>query len=129
MHPVLWVPLLAGLLWLVWVGATGRHQTAVRMVGAAIAGLVVVAGGIALVSDSTRPDGFPSIAVMGGLIAVGGLVGLVGIGIWQGWSALVLRWVGLFFVLVAPMVFFGTGLLSVAAAFFYAPCLQPAADT
>jgi len=128
MQPVLWLPLVAGALWLAWIRTTESHLGAVRLVGAAIAGLAAAVAAIALVSDLARPDGVPSIAVMAGPIVVGALVGLVGIAAWHGRTALILRWVGFLFVLVAPMVFFGAGLFSVAAAFFYAPVLQAIPD-
>jgi len=132
MHPILWVPVLVGVLWLVWVRATERHLIPVRVVGSAVAGLVLIVAVTALVLELVRRIGFLSfpLAVAARAIAMGTIAGLVGILIWRGRVALLLRWVGLFFVSVAPMVFFGTGLLSVAAALFYAPCCRrrPTAD-
>ncbi|GBD85235.1 hypothetical protein BMS3Abin02_01639 [bacterium BMS3Abin02] len=75
--------------------------------------------------DTQTFVGARQIAVAAGIGIAVALPGLVGIIRWRGRVALVLRWVGLF-VLLVPMMY--VGLFAVSAALFYAPVLQPATN-
>jgi hypothetical protein len=98
---------------------------AVRVVGGAVACVELLASLIALVATlEVRPVGAAAFEVIFGIGAMVSLAGLVGVVRWVGRPALILRWVGLGFVMV--MLSLGGGMLALAAGLLYAPVLQPA---
>jgi hypothetical protein len=120
------MPLVVGAAWLVIVRSTGRHLLAVRAVGGIVASSVMPASLVVLISELAGPMGEYSVFPFAGVIAVGSGAGLWGIVLWHGALPLILRWVGMVFVMVVPIVLFDAGLLGVAAGLPYAPALQRA---
>jgi hypothetical protein len=125
MSAILWVPLAVAVVWLIIVRASGRLVPAVRIVGGAVACVELLASLVALVATLEAPPvgavAFGAIFGVGAMVSLAGLVGVVR---WVGRQALILRWVGLGFVMV--MLSLGGGMLALAAGLFYAPVLQPA---
>jgi len=126
MPAFLWVPLAIALAWLAFVRSAGRHVQAVRVVGGVVAGAVMLVSLMGVIPGLAEPVGEYSLLPLVAAITAGCACGLAGIARWYGRSALILRWVGMVFVMVVPTVFFDAGILGVAAGLLYAPVLQMA---
>ena len=124
MSVTLWSPLVIALLWLVVVRAPGRLVLAVRVVACVVASAVLVASVVVAVDEIVRPESAAGIIAVLAITAAIAVAGIVGIVRWHSRSALVLRWIGLVFIV--PMVLFGAGIFALEAGLFYAPALQPA---
>jgi hypothetical protein len=124
MSVTLWSPLVIALLWLVVIRAPGRFVLPVRVVATVVVSLVLLASLVVAVDEILRPEAAAGVVAALAVTAATSIAGIVGIVRWHGRSALILRWIGLVFVL--PMVLFGAGFFALEAGLFYAPALQPA---